>query len=257
MSAQNKFFDERTATETLSRDEVTTQLKHLVDLEMEVYVNSLENGVGGTFRVVWMNTRAHNGSHRVGLALLESDADLWEIEFPPSLSAEVWLECQRCKRQLQATVPEAEPEFVCEGFRVSRHCEQCKVTTSWKFVSEVKQTPQVPGQETKAQVPPTLEKKAWVEQRMKGRAPLRMAIKVIRRKYGEAIEDTSETKNVSRGGAYFLSKQNYDVGELVEVIIPYKEGDLNIPVAARVVRVDQSEGSFHKGVAVHLEKEAK
>lgn len=90
--------------------------------------------------------------------------------------------------------------------------------------------------------------------RVKGRAPLKMQIKVLRQKRGAIVEDICETENVSRTGAYFLSSQNYQVAELVEVFLPYREGDGGIPAYARVVRQDQTNARSRRGVAIRFEK---
>jgi len=88
--------------------------------------------------------------------------------------------------------------------------------------------------------------------REKGRAPIKMQIKVTRRVYGTPIEDICETENVSRNGACFVSLQNYDVGENVEVIIPYKEGDVAIAAPARVVRMENLKGTQRRAVAIEI-----
>ena len=76
------------------------------------------------------------------------------------------------------------------------------------------------------------------DQRLKGRAPIHLAIKIIRTKYGMPTFDICETINVSRTGVYFTTEQGYEVGETVEVILPYHPDSVAIPVQARVVRQD-------------------
>ncbi len=267
MSADNKFFDEQTETASISKHEVMTRLRTLIDLETEVHLSSLKNNVGGTFRTTWVNTHNHNGFHDLGLELLEPEGDIWEMDFPPAPAGEeqaaapVWLECDRCHQRLETSVPEAEEEFVTEGFLVARHCEQCKSTTPWHLTTPADQAglPQEPEHAAPEPTEPAevSEKEPGAEHRGKGRAPLKMLIKVIRQKYGTTLEEICETQNVSRGGAYFLSHQSYDVGEELKVIMPYKEGEMGIPVPARVVRQSQIKGSFHKGVAIHLEGKKK
>lgn len=263
MSTQNKFFDEEAETNFVSEHSVMTRLRNLVELETEVHVTNLKNNVGGTFRVTWVNTRVQDGFHAVGLEVLEPEGDLWEIHFQPAqpedngMTAQAWLACQRCHQKLLTAVPEAEYEFLCDGFLVARPCDRCKATTSWEFTGA--EEPAVPAPEPVQAGPETPDapteavKTPREDLRVKGRAPIQMQIKVIRQKYGTILEDVCQTENVSRTGAYFVSSQNYDKGELVKVILPYKEGDLAIPVPARVVRQDQPKGSFYHAVAIHLE----
>ena len=79
MSVDNKFFDEETATRWLSKFGLMTRLRNLVDLETEVHVTNLRNAVGGTFRAVWVNTRARDGFHDIGLEVSDVAGDMWGI----------------------------------------------------------------------------------------------------------------------------------------------------------------------------------
>jgi hypothetical protein len=98
-------------------------------------------------------------------------------------------------------------------------------------------------------------KKPYIESRRKGRAPIETGIKVIRAREGSILEDIRKTVNVSRHGAYFLTKETYAVGERVSVVLHYKEGDVSIPVPAYVVRVERARDSLHNAVAIRLEAE--
>jgi PilZ domain len=253
MSAENKFFDEETETKWLSKHGLMTRLGSLVDLEAEVHVTNLQNAVAGTFRVVWVNTRPQEGFHDIGLELVETDGDMWGIHFPPpepgvdQAVAPVWLECKRCRAHLLTSVPEAEIEYLTEGFHIARHCEQCKATTPWEFAVEAEII-------VDADAEAEARKKAEKELRNKGRAPIKMKIKVTRRVYGTPQEEVCETENVSRNGVCFHTSQIYDVGERVEVVMPYKEGDISIAVPARVVRLDQLKSTPERAVAIKLER---
>jgi len=264
MSNENRFFDEQTETDLVGQQSVVTHMRNLVDLDAEIHLISLKTNAGGTYRVLWLNTRETNGFHSVGLELLDSEGDLWAMSFPTptpdveSAVPQVWLECQHCHQKLLTSVPEAQGEFLCEGFLVVRHCSQCKATRPWGITTEPESTSLEP-QAAEAGPPPVkaaAPREGWPQEdlRGKGRAPIKMAIKVIRQKYGTTLEDIGTTVNVSRTGVYFLTERNYNVGEPVEVILPYKEGDVAIPVPGRVVRQDQPKGIFQRGVAIQLEK---
>ena len=263
MSRQNKFFDEQTETDWVSEESVACHLQNLVDLGTEVHLTNLQTNVGGTFRVLWTVIRDSNGLQPVGLELLDPEGTLWAMTFPAGESGEdavapqVWLECQRCHQKLLTSVPEAQGEYLCEGFQLARHCEQCRGTTPWGFTTETQVVAPAPGAEpgsppSTSEAPAAADVMPKEDQRAKGRAPLEMTIKVTRKKYGTTLQDLCQTINVSRTGAYFLTSQNYEVGEPLEVVMNYKEGDLAIPVPAKVVRQDQPRGTFLKGVAIHL-----
>ncbi len=254
MSIATKFFDEETQTTWLSQYGLMTRLRNLVDLEAEVHVTNLQNAVAGTFRVAWVNTRAQDGYHEVGLELNEAEGDLWGIHFPPGeispeeTIAPVWLECQKCHEHKLAPVPEAEFEYLREGFLIARHCSRCRATTPWEFAVEAEIVVE-PGDVSKTR------KKADKELRGKGRAPIKMKIKVIRRSFGMPFEDICVTDNVSRNGVYFFSSQLYDVGEQIAVVMPYKEGDVAIPVPANVVRMDRKKNLAEHGIAAQLRRD--
>jgi len=252
VSSQNKFFDEETETHWVSEKWLVVPIHYLVDLETEIHVTNLRNEMAGTFRVVWVHTRDTDGVYIMGLELLEAEGDMWGVRVPPAepgdqeTAAQAWLECRQCHGRRQFSVPEAEAEYLSEGFLIARECNQCKGTTPWFFSSE-----------TAVVSPPAgAPAKGRRDQRAKGRVPMKMKIKIERRKYGSILEDICETRDVSRQGVCFTSSQIYEVGETVQVVMPYKEGDVAVPVAGRVVRVDHpKEGTARAVRAVALKIE--
>jgi hypothetical protein len=256
MSTQHKFFDEITQTALLGPDLVVTRIQNLVDLETELLVINPKNNVGGTFRVLWLNVQGKEGWHEVGLELVEAEDDLWEIPFPAggeeaaTPAVQAWLECQRCHQMLLIPVPEADSLY--EGFRIARTCERCKATTPWEFVPAEAQEAELAAADA-ADVTRVIKKKPAKEMRTKGRAPLTTGIKVTREHYGSILEDVCKTVNVSRQGAYFLTKENYVLGERVSVVLHYQEGAVSISVPAYVVRVEPAKDSPYNAVAIKLE----
>jgi predicted nucleic acid-binding Zn-ribbon protein len=254
MSAGNKFFEEKARTLVVGDQLLILQIQNRVELDAELHVTNLMNQAGGLFRVAWTNTEARDGGHDVGLELLDAEGNLWGMDFPAesdadAATAQAWLQCQHCHEGRLTPVPEAEDEFIRDGFVISRPCDRCRATTTWGFTPAEEAADSRQGAADLAS-----EEKSGRDQRRKGRAPLQMRIQVTREKYGTILEDVCETINVSGNGAYFLSTRNYDVGELVRVVVPYKEGDVTIPVPARVVRQDEPGDSFYHAVAVKLEK---
>ncbi len=253
MSSQHRFFDEETVTRWVSEKVAILDLRSPVDLESEINLENLRTKVTGSFRVVWMVAAA--ATRPTGLQLIESDGDLWGLRFPPLAPGDeeafpkAWLQCQRCRQSFEAAVPEAESEFLVEGFTLARDCDRCKATTAWNYGVEIDA---LLVDSPRAEAKPA--KKTGQELRGKGRAPIKMQIKVVRKRYGLWNEEICETINVSRNGAYFHTPQRYDVGELIEVVLPYKEGDVAIPVPARVVRLDAVKDSDLVAVAIRMEQ---
>jgi hypothetical protein len=257
MSHEHRFFDELASTTRLTEEFIVIRLRDLVDPDSELHITNMRTQIGGTYRVAWINTRSDEGLHAVGLELLDPEGDIWE---PGSIlaGAECFdgapvalLECQRCHQRVSASLPEAEAESLGEGFTIARHCELCRATTAWAF--SVEAPPEIAQPEPEVELASSTGKRQILkEQRLKGRAPLRMPIKTIRHRYGAMVFDVAETINVSRTGVYFATDQSYEVGGEVKIIMPYHPNGVAIPVAARVVRQDEHKGTTGKRVAIHL-----
>jgi hypothetical protein len=263
LSHDQRYFDEQTSTSRLTQDFIVIRLRDKVDLDSELHVTNMRTQIGGTFRVTWMSPSQDQGVNAIGLELLDPEGEIWESESIPdgngSGSAEpvVLLECQRCYLRVSTPVPEVETESLREGFSIARHCDTCKATTGWAYCVEKPQA-EISAQEETASAGAASDASAkpsgrlMKELRDKGRAPIRMGIKIMRTKYGLPVHDICETINVSRTGVYFTTEQGYEPGEIVQVILPYHPESMDIPVRARVVRQDSRAGTYQKRVALRL-----
>ena len=266
MSHEGRYFDEQTSTTRVTQDFIVILLRDLVDLDAELHIANMRTQVGGTFRVAWINTRPNQDFYHVGLELLDLEGEIWEPDsIPPGLEMAgaapvAVLECVRCHQRVSTPLPEAETESLGEGFTIARHCDTCKATTGWAYQTEKPPAEAPPAEEAAPAPEPTAEADASSpvsgesskEHRLKGRAPIHLPIKITRNKYGRVISDICETINVSRTGVYFTSDQRYEVGEILEVIIPYHPDSVAIPVQAQVVRQDERPGTYQKRVAIQL-----
>ncbi len=245
MSIQNKFFDEETATILISSKGIMTQIRSLVDLEAEVHVVNLTNEISGTFRIVWVNTQVKDGFHQVGLEVIEAAGKMWSIFFPPEdpatdePTAQAWLECKSCHQKLLGPIPQAELEHLVVGVVVARQCDRCRATTTWELTIAEEPAPAA----------------GEIGPRARTRAALKLSIKVIREVDGTNVEEVCETINVSRNGAYFLTSGDYQVGERIKIVLPYKKGDVTGPATAMVTRQDQVDGPLNHAVGIHIEAE--
>jgi hypothetical protein len=263
MSHENRFFDEATETTHLAENLIVIRLRNLVDLDSELHVMNTRTQVGGTYRVVWLNNRAEEGFHPVGLELLEAEGEIWEPEPIPrddqtsAAPPTALLECRRCHQQASAPLPEADAASLVEGFTIGLPCDNCKATTAWVFSVGEPVEPPPPSASASQATPPTTEsaQKPRVfekDERTKGRAPLNMLVKIARPRFGRGFADVCETLNVSRTGIYFSTEQGYEVGEKVEVVMPYHPDSAGIQVPGRIVRIDKLPGTPRKGVAIQL-----
>jgi len=263
MSHENRFFDEETETTRLAENLIVIRLRNLVDLDTELHIMNTRTQVGGTYRVVWLNTRVEEGFHPVGLELLDVEGEIWAPEsIPPADQAgapppTALLECRRCHQRVPTPVPEADATSLVEGFTIWLPCDKCKATTAWAFSVGEPAGPVTESAAASEAPAPTAEpaEKTRVfekDERSKGRAPLTMPVKIIRPKFGKGFSDVCETINVSRTGIYFGSEQGYEVGERVEVIMPYHPDSEGIHLPGRVVRIGRLAGTLRKGVAIQL-----
>jgi hypothetical protein len=262
MSQQQRYFDIQTITTRVTPDFIVVLVGETVELDSELHVTNLGTQIGGTYRVAWTSPYMEEGSYRAGLELLDPEGEIWEpgALFGPAEGSEgatpiVSLECRRCATRVSTGVSEAEPAALGEGFTISRHCDTCKATTAWAFCAEkppAVETESEPilidSQQTPGDAPATAHR----ENREKGRAPIKMGIKISRTKWGTPSHDLCETINVSRTGAYFGTHKFYELGEIVDVILPYHPDSVQIPLKARVMRVDEVPGTYDKRVAIHL-----
>jgi len=267
MSHEERFFDEQASVTRLTRDFIVIRLPKLVDLEAELHVANMRTQVGGIYRVAWINTLPEQGSYSVGLELLDPEGEIWE---PDSIydglgtadaAPAILLECQRCHLRALTPMPEAEPTSLREGFTIARPCDTCKATTGWVYAVETPVAGGAPPPAGEAlaagatasadgSAPPSAE--SLKDQREKGRAPIHLKIKIIRTKYSMPSFDICETINLSRTGVYFKTEQGYELGETVQVILPYHPDSVAIPIKARVVRRDGRPGTYVKHVALQL-----
>lgn len=249
MSTANKFFDEMTETVYVSPGSIIIRLRNRIEVDSEIHVTSKVTRQGGSFRAVWVNTQERDGWFDTGLEVLDVEGNIWGKSLdkvkdgPDTTVAQARLECQRCRTSQLTPVPEALEEFINDGFTIVRHCEKCKGSTKWAVT-------------TKGDAASTERVRAasGPDDRRKGRAAIKMKIKVFCDRLGVLGEDVCETINVSANGLYFRSQNPYTVGEALRIIAPFEEGAVAIPVRARVVRLDRPKDSSLLAVAVEMNR---
>ncbi len=247
MSAEHKFFDEWTETIAVSLNFFITRLRSRIEPDTEVHVTSKTTRQGGSFRSVWVNDQPCDGWYDVGLELLDVEGNIWGKDLarpkkgPDLPIPEAHLECTRCHTVVKTAIPEALEECLRDGFRMARGCDHCKGSTNWtvsaKRVEESR--PRQPG---------------GAEERRKGRVAIKMKIRVYCDRLGARGEGIFETINVSANGLYFMTPNDYLVGDALRIIAPYQEGAMAIPVPARVVRLEHLPDSNLIAVAVEMQR---
>ena len=266
LSHDQRYFDELTSTTRVTKDFIVIRARERVDLDSELHVTNMRTQVGGTYRVAWINTRPQDDRYAVGLELLDPEGEIWEADSIPSDDDLVDarpvapLECSRCYQRAAIPLSEVEAEALNEGLLIARHCDTCKATTNWAFYLEKAPAVEAGPEEmqnaapegAQAAAPEPAPAASGMDLRKKGRAPIRLTIKVIRSKYGLNVFDVCETINVSRTGVYFITEQGYEIGENLEIVLPYHPDSMAIPVSAVVVRQDSRPGVYQKQVAIRF-----
>jgi len=109
----------------------------------------------------------------------------------------VLIECGACKSAMQSPLSSIEYDVLLATGLISRHCDRCKETTRWK-PSEQPVTSEMITQSRQAEPLST-------ERRKSRRLNLVMRLRV-RNNWG--VVDIAETRNVSKGGLCFLTKNS-------------------------------------------------
>lgn len=241
LSAESKFFDEEAEAQVLSSRSLLLRLKNPVTIETNIHITVPETSGEGDFRVFWALRYPIGGVFPCGAETLDFKGTLPVPDKPNpeegvERAAYTWLKCRRCNKTQAISLLDVEPQYLTKGFEISRMCDNCHSDTQWDFAAQDELEPPIPS----------------VDRRGIGRAPLEMKLMVTRWRYGAPAEEICDTLNVSREGAYFLSDQIYEKGEEVEIVLPYQEGHPSIKLPAVIVRIDDTEGSHLRGVAIHI-----
>lgn len=182
--------------------------------------------------------------HVYGIALLEPNANLWGIQFPPLPESEeglarLLLQCNACKAREVVYLDELETDVFEGNHSLPRSCSQCATWTLWSQTPN--ELPVVDSGVLTATVPGPLA--AVVDRAQNKRKHVRVHVKMkacIRHPGFE--EEIVEVKDLSRGGLSFVSSKAYIEGSRIEVAVPYSKGKANIFVAARINRAQQVSG---------------
>ena len=123
-----------------------------------------------------------------------------------------------------------------KGF-LRRRCSRCLEETSWREAENVHDAELLSGRVAMAEaitfLTPT--RKPSLNERKYSRTQLKDAKAGIQGANGPL--DIVKVLDVSRGGLRFLSQVDYRVGTEVQVAVPYIEGNMNIFVRGKIVRV--------------------
>jgi len=234
-------FVEETRTLLLSRHGAKILLERKLVPDQEVAVLCKSTGRESAARVVGQIGRSREGFF-YGIEFLDSDVNLWDIEFPPLSESEkgvvrILLECVRCHAREVTYLDGFEAEVFEANRCLSRPCKRCTDVSVWKLCAAGAATEQ-----TSLPQPPEVRpepREAWAVRTTNEWQGSRVSLRIracIRTPDGG--EEIVVTENVSRAGFAFKSARSYSLGSAIEAAVPYASGAGNIFAPGRIERLE-------------------
>jgi len=237
-------FVERTQTLVLSRQGAKILSRHQLVPQQEVIIRCLKTSKEAVACVVGTIGETPE-RYYYGIATLDPEFNLWDIEFPPlpeseAAGSKTLLECLGCHKLEVVCLDVFELEVLVASQRLQRYCERCANSSVWKQASEKDAQKLAAEAAPPAPPPPRIQNdRKYSRIQIKVDACLRLP--------GRA-EEIVPSENASRGGIRFRSKMQLQVGATVEVAAPYAQGGVNIFVPARIA---YSEKTTDAGVSAY------
>lgn len=189
-----------------------------------------------------------------GVEIVEPDADLWGIEFPPvadSLEAvaRMLLECSYCKSREVVYLNELELRGFESNRGIARRCRTCSVPSIWT---------QAPHEDEKKIASRTARRRGAAgpdqvpeggDQRERERIRFKTRLTACIRQAG-TDDELAVCEDISPIGMCFRSKRRYDGETAIDVAVPYSPDSANIFMPAKVVYSEAmpKAGLFRHGV---------
>ncbi len=180
------------------------------------------------------------------VAMLEPQADFWDIEFPAMHQSEealarLLMECSFCQRREVVYLNEMELKSFEIRKCVARVCRHCDAPSIWV---EAATAPNVDG---------TLQSQTDAEARViprRNRTRIKARVLACIRRRGFQ-EEVAVCEDLSKGGLSFRSRNRYPEGTRLEVAVPYTPGAGAIFVPIRIVSSQPltAAGLFRHGAA--------
>jgi PilZ domain len=244
--AQGRDFMEETYTTIVGRHGAKVVLSRPLVPDQELTIRCEGSGRESDARVVGQLGEDVEGKY-YSVKFLDSQVDVWGIEFPPLPEAEravarVLLECIRCRNRELNYLDEFETEVFEANHQVSHPCKQCRDTTLWRqSVGDATTELQSPSLASRPVAARTTNERRHTRVDLNVRACVRSA------QFGAEVVSTT---NASRGGFAFNSSHSYVVGMVVQVSVPYSSAGGNIFTPARIAHVKDSPQDEKKIIGV-------
>lgn len=207
----------------------------------------------GNARVVGQFGREKDG-FLYGVEILDSNHDLWGIEFPPVADsteavARMLLECTYCRGREVAYLNEMELRGFEANRGIARHCKSCGVPSIWTQAphEDEKKIATRAARSRKASEAASASPLTG-EQRERSRMRLKTRLTACIRQSGED-DELAVCEDISPMGMCFRSKRKYESGAPIDVAVPYSPDAANIFLPARIVYSEElpKAGLFRHG----------
>jgi hypothetical protein len=203
----------------------------------------------GDVRVVGQFGREKEG-FLYGVEILNSQNDLWGVEFPPIATSEeavarMLLECSYCRGREVVYLNELELTGFESNRGIARHCKTCGVPSIWT---------QAPHEDEKKLARAARSRRdskdapSEGEQRERQRLRMKTRLTACIRQAG-ADDELAVCEDISPVGMCFRSKRRFDADASIDVAVPYAPDSANIFLPARIVYSEEmpKAGLFRHG----------
>jgi len=243
---RGKEFVEQTKTVVLSRHGAGIVSRHKLGVEQELIVIQEQCNREADIRVVG-EIGGEDGLYTYGVTFLDPNIDFWGIEFCSATDADtsdpsMALQCSICGRREVIDLGGLESDIYAIHDGLLRDCKHCHRSTLWKRTSaEAPDNTVTPEAVSVSTEPvPTPEHIPGPAASKNRRQHMRIKVNFTGCvRYRDFGEDIVLCENISRGGLCFKSSRCYDKTAAIEVAAPYAPGSAGIPVAARIVHVEE------------------
>ena len=266
---EGKMFSEQTKTVVLSRHGAGIVSQYALSAEQELILRRLDSNKEAEVRVVG-NLGAQGKTYTYGVAFLNPETDLWDIQFPSMTESEreasrVLLQCSGCKTREMVEQSDLESDVYLVNEGIVRACRNCGSSTYWRRAIDNASGEPVPPEiaapeaEERAepvealsagapQAVPEVQPAARIENKRK-HVRTKVNFKACIRSYAFG-DDIVTCEDMSRGGIGFKSRKEYVPQTEIEVAVPYSPGTQSIFVRAQIVHVTElkQERRFRCGV---------
>src|SRR5260370_27786786 len=133
---EGRMFSEQTKAGVLSRHGAGIVSQYALSAEQELMLRRLDSNKEAEVRVVG-NLGAQGKTYTYGVAFLNPETDLWDIQFPSMTESEreasrVLLQCSGCKTREMVEQSDLESDVYLVNEGIVRTCRNCGSSTYWR-----------------------------------------------------------------------------------------------------------------------------